>query len=92
MRFPSDELDPAPTATRREADGGNDGIPAVEQLVELVPRRVKQLGTVPQRLHDLSGPATNAGFNCPRRIDYSMSGGGELVVDPLRISVKQPSS
>jgi hypothetical protein len=85
-----DEFGPAPKRTGATADGGHDGVPAVEQLVSLVTPRVEQFRAASQGLRDLSTAATNTGFGCLRRIDVLDVRRGELVDVPVRISVEQP--
>jgi hypothetical protein len=85
-----DKFGPAPTDTGVKADGGHDGVPAVEQLMNLVTRRLEQFTAASQGLRDLNTAATNTGFDGLRRIDVFDVRGGELVDDPVRISVEQP--
>jgi hypothetical protein len=85
-----DKFGPAPTDTSVKADGGHDGVPAIEQLVSLVTRRLEQFTAASEGLRDLSTAATNTGFHGLRRIDVFDVPGGELVDDAVRISVEQP--
>jgi hypothetical protein len=59
--------------------------------VNIVTPPAEQFRAAPQGLRDLSTVATNTGFDGLGRIDVLDLRSGELVDDPVRISVNSPS-
>ena len=64
-----DGLGLAPTAMGVKAERGDDGVATVEQLVNGVSGRGKQLVGAPQGPRDLGRSTANPGLDCVRGID-----------------------
>ena len=72
-------------------DGGNHHVPAVEELVELVPGLVPNLGETSHRSRDGGETTANSGLDGIGGIDVLDVRSGELQ-QLFRISIDQPSS
>jgi hypothetical protein len=70
--------------------GGDHGVPAVEQLVQLVPRFLPDLGETAHRSHHLGRATANTGLDRIWGIDVFDVRSGELEQPQLRISIDQP--
>ena len=75
-----------------EADGRDDGIAAIEQLLKSVLVLGERLPGASKREHHVSAMMPTAGIDVVGRVHVLDVRGGEVVNEALRIAVKQSSS
>jgi hypothetical protein len=79
----------ASSAARIPAHSGDDDVPTVEELVELMPGLLPDLSESPHRSYHFSGAAPNAWFDCIWGIDVFDIRSGQFE-EPYRIFIDQP--